>query len=78
MKAKERIAELERRVAELEARAPVIYQPWSPVYGRCVWCGGALTADHYCARWWVAPITVGDASTTVWNQINGILEGATA
>ena len=52
MKNKERIEELERRVAELEARPA--YQPWwgltPPFFGRCAGCGGQLTGDHQCYR----------------------------
>jgi hypothetical protein len=51
MTKKERIAELERRVAELEAQ-PAVYQPWwgltPPSFGRCAGCGGQLHGDHQC------------------------------
>ena len=53
MKNKERIAELERRVAELEAQPA--YQPWWGIttppwatWGRCLGCGGSLTNGHQC------------------------------
>ncbi len=53
MTKKERIEELERRVAELEAQPHVHYMPyWSvipPTYGQCSLCGSAFYAGHRCS-----------------------------
>ena len=80
MKNKERIAELERRVAELEAQPkqinhypwwgttpPVYYEPW------CFLCGSALTNGHSCPGY---IITTTASYSSVVDEANHIVEGA--
>lgn len=68
MTKKERIEELERRVAELEANQHTVhYMPyWSvipPTYGKCSWCGGAFLAGHNCRAWWSPTWTSGGTNS---------------
>ena len=85
MKNKERIAELERRVAELEAQPKQInHYPWwgttPPVYDGpfyyglwCFLCGSALTNGHSCPGY---IITTTASYSSVVDEANHIVEGA--
>lgn len=63
----ERIAELERKVAELEARPSIVQYPYVNVpsmwinYGQCPKCGGAFTMGHIC-NWWLLTTVTGSAT----------------
>lgn len=77
MTKKERIAELERKVAELEADrlARQFYIPSIPSvwvnYGQCPYCGQANTMGHACYRY-----TVWNGTTTVSSADNITYIGA--
>ncbi len=78
MTKKERIAELERKVAELEADRlarqfyiPAIPSVWAN-YGQCPYCGQSNTMGHVCWRGWSGTTTVSTDTTTVSSDTNDI------
>lgn len=89
MTKRERIEELERKVAELEARKPAEYHYHfdRPVYyglQRCQWCGAGWYLGHSCAfgisRYptWGGVLTTVSGTTTgaVFADANQVAEAA--